>query len=776
MERHFQAILVKNPKDFQALHGCGVLALQRGDIAGAIDYLARAVARNRRSAEAQSALGAALHAARRYEAACAAFRAASRLAPKVAQIHAGLASVLHDAGQFPDAIAAFRQAIKLSPNDAGLHYNLGIVLRDAGLMDEAIASYQKTITLVPGFFQAFNNLGNLLWRFARHEEAVAALLQAIHLSPGFAPAHVNLANALHSLDRDDEAMAACREAIRLQPGHAQAYNTLGALLRDNGDLPSAAKAFYQAINFNPGYSEAHYNLGTTLSNLGQSQGAISSLHEAARLNPSSAETQCQLGVLLQNMGMLDDAAQAFERAMTLATDNPDTLAHLVYFRHQSCDWREIQALGTRLVSMVQQGKTIPPFRLLSVSDDPAVLARCARQARRSKPRQALPPIAPRSEARPIRIGYLSADFRNHAVGFLTAELFERHDRNRFTVFGYSCGPDDGSSCRARIRAGVDSFIDIQGLSDLAAAEAIRADDIDILVDLTGHTNLSRTQILAYRPAPVQVNWLGYPGTLGENFVDYILADRVVIPQEHQEFFSEKVVYLPHTYQVTDSTRAVPETNLTKFDVGLPENGFVFCSFNNTFKFNPGVFKIWMRLLSGVPGSVLWLLDTGEATKRNLRHAAGELGINPGRLVFAPHVEPGLHLARHRLADLFLDTLPYNAHTTASDALWAGLPVVTCMGQSFAGRVAASLLKAVSLDELVTSSSEDYEALALRLAQAPEVLAQVREGLAANRHVAPLFNTAAFARHIEIAYEIMMRRWRDGLAPEAFAVHAAPCGV
>jgi predicted O-linked N-acetylglucosamine transferase (SPINDLY family) len=373
---------------------------------------------------------------------------------------------------------------------------------------------------------------------------------------------------------------------------------------------------------------------------------------------------------------------------------------------------------------------------------------------------------PASE-RPIRIGYLSADFREHAVAHLTAELFERHDRQRFEIFGYSMGPDDANAMRRRIEGGVDHFVDVKDLSNAEAAARIHHDGIDILVDLMGHTGRARTMIAAQRPAPIAVNWLGFPGTMGAAFIDYILVDAVVVPPEHQPFFAEKLVHLPHCYQANDTQRPIGATP-TRAECGLPDQAFVFCCFNNEYKLTPRFFAIWMRLLAAVPGSILWLLGT-DAMKRNLAREAAARGIDPARLIFAGRQPLEDHLARHRLADLFLDTLPYNAHTTASDALWTGLPVLTLLGEGFPGRVAASLLGAIGLPELVTRSEEDYENMAVKLATEPLMLRGMRERLAANRLTAPLFDSAGFARRIERAYAEMWRRWRAGEAPAAFAV-------
>jgi len=375
----------------------------------------------------------------------------------------------------------------------------------------------------------------------------------------------------------------------------------------------------------------------------------------------------------------------------------------------------------------------------------------------------------------LRVAYLSADFRDHAVAYLTAELYELHDRSRFDVFGVSFGVDDAREMRKRLAAAFDEFHDVRGTSDQEVAKLLYDLQVDIAIDLMGHTAESRPGIFAHRPAPIQASYLGYPGTMGTPFIDYIIADKVVAPFEQQQFYTEKIVHLPDCYQVNDSKRKIAENAPTRRELGLPERAFVFCCFNNNWKLTPAIFEGWMRLLDQVEGSVLWLFRDNESAERNLREEARRRGIDPSRLVFATRLSPDAHLARHRLADLFLDTLPYNGHTTASDALWAGLPVLTRKGEAFAGRVAASLLHAVGIPELITSNIEDYQALALKLAREPELLAGIKAKLAARRNTYPLFDTVRFTRHVEAAYTTMWETWRRGEAPKSFSVEPIEIG-
>jgi len=415
---------------------------------------------------------------------------------------------------------------------------------------------------------------------------------------------------------------------------------------------------------------------------------------------------------------------------------------------------------------------VNPLVFLAFSKDSEVQLRCAQLYVKDRLGACPAPVYRGSILRTgnrIRLAYLSADFREHPTAYLMAELFERHDRDRFEVFAFSFGTDDGSAMRRRLEGAFDHFIDVRQMSDADVAQHMAALGIQLAIDLMGHTKDSRPGILARRPAPVQVNYLGYLGTMGAEFIDYILVDPFVVPADQQPFYTEKLVHLPDCYQVNDRKREIAEQTPSRVECGLPEDGFVFCCFNNHYKITPAVFDIWMRLLQTVPGSVLWMLGGQEATERNLRREAASRHIDAERLIFAPRKKLPEHLARYRVADLFLDTLPCNAHTTASDALWVGLPVVTCAGRAFAGRVAGSLLHAVGLPELVTESHEAYEALALKLATDPQQLNSLRERLARNRGIAPLFDTDRFRGHIEAAYTRMWEIWERGEAPRSFGV-------
>jgi len=437
-----------------------------------------------------------------------------------------------------------------------------------------------------------------------------------------------------------------------------------------------------------------------------------------------------------------------------------------------CVWSLCEENLDKLKVELSQSKPVTaPFPLLAVLDSPALQKTAAKvYAEIMFPeRHALGCFDKGEPDRKIRIGYFSADFHNHATAYLMAELFEAHDSSRFELYGFSFGPNRNDEMRQRVSSAFDRFIDVRDKSDRQVARLSRDLGIDIAIDLKGHTQDARTGIFAEGCAPVQVNYLGYPGTMGVAYIDYVIADKTVIPAESQSDFTEKVVYLPHSYQVNDSRRRISDRVFTKKELGLPESGFVFCCFNNNYKILPSTFDSWIRILKAVEGSVLWLFEDNPTAARNLRKEAMARGVDGSRLTFAGRMPLGEHLARHQLADLFIDTLPCNAHTTASDALWAGLPVLTCMGKSFASRVAASLLKAIELPELIAHTPEEYETKAIELATDPSKLNEIKGKLKRNRMTTPLFNSKLFARHIEAAFEEMHARYQAGLPPAVIEV-------
>ncbi len=601
-------------------------------------------------------------------------------------------------------------------------------------------------------------------------EAAARYAEVLRLEPERADAHYYLGLISCQDGRFAEGAERARKALASDPRHAPAHVLLGRALAALGQTEAALASFAAAAALAPDLAAAHANRADLLGELGRHAEAVESYDRALALAPDSFADWVNRGMTLVALGRYEEAVASFDRARALDPDAersallcaPRLLAKL-----RICDWRDLDEESAQLLRLVRADTPLSiPSACLAVPSSPAEQFQCATRYVREQPR-----FAPlwRGELYAhdrLRIAYLSADFRAHATATLAAGLFEQHDRTRFEVTAISFGRNDGSPMRARLERAFDHFCDVEGWPDQEIADLLRRREIDIAVDLMGFTADHRLAVLARRPAPIQVNYLGYPATIGAPYIDYVLADATVVPAEHSAYFSEQVVWLPGCYQVNDDRRAVAPRRPSRAECGLPEKGFVFCCFNDAQKITPAFFDIWMRLLQAVDGSVLWLLQSHAAASDNLRREAEKRGVAAQRLIFAPRTDLESHLARHDCADLFLDTLPVNAHTTASDALWAGLPLVTCLGPSFVGRVAASLLKAVGLDELVTGSREAYEALALKLAQEPAALAAVRRRLAAGRRTCGLFDTGRTTRHIEAAYTMLWRRHQWGERPRA----------
>jgi predicted O-linked N-acetylglucosamine transferase (SPINDLY family)/SAM-dependent methyltransferase len=692
--------------------------------------------------------------------------------------HLGL--IAHRQGDNETAARLIGRAVSVKPGYVEALSNLGAIYRAMGRPDDALAAVQSAIAADPNCVQAYSNLGGALEDLGRLDAALAAYEEAARRNPGFLEASVNAANLLRKLGRREEALATCEAIIAQRPDAAEPFFSLGNIARELGRPDAALEAFRHAIALRPSFAEAMINLGNVLQGGGAFAEAAEAYRQAIGLRPDLAAAHVNLGSALENLGQLAEAIAAYRAAVAL---DPTLVAVRAWLHHQRrsiCDWTGIDAEEAELLSvMAIDPADTHPFAVLDMATSPAEQLRISR-AYAAQFRPSAPPFRhepPQGTAgRRLRIGYLSADFCRHATALLTVELFEQHDKARFEIFAYSLGSDDYSALSARLREAFDHFVELRDRTDDEAARRIHADGIDILVDLKGYTKDARTGITARRPAPVQVSFLGFPATLGADFIDYVIADPFVLPMDQTSCFDEKIVHLPHCYQPNDRKRIISDLTPTRAECGLPEQGFVFCSFNNSYKFTPAFFDVWMRLLTAVPGSVLWLLESNPFMTGNLRREASDRGVDPSRLVFAPRCSPPDHLARHRLADLFLDTLPYGAHTTASDALWAGLPVLTCMGTTFAGRVAGSLLHAVGLPQLVTSSLKDYEALALRLAREPGPLVDLRRALAANRLGTPLFDCAAYTRHFEAALAGMWETWVQGEAPRAFAVVDEPRGT
>lgn len=628
-------------------------------------------------------------------------------------------------------------------------YAQAVAARKAGNLMEAERLYRAILdqALIP---EVLVNHGNVLTAMGRPGEALAAYDQALAARPDFFEALFNRANLLLETRRTEEALAGFERAVAVRPDAAPVWNNRGTALRHLRRLEEALASYDRAAALTPGNVNALTNRAMTLYDLRRPDEALAVADEVLAIQPAFAEALYLRGNILRDRQRPLEAIASYEQALAANPAHPHALNGLAQSALQACDWKRSTTLAPRLKDAIESGRAlIQPMVLMGYSDDAALLRRAAeRYIHHVAPAQ--PPLADKTRYRHdrIRLAYLSADFHQHPTAQLMVELFERHDRSRFEITAIAFGPDDNSPMRARLKKAFDRFEDVRGMSDAEVARLLRECETDIAIDLNGHTQDARPGIFAHHPATLQINYLVYPGTTGASYMDTVLADRIVLPVDQQLFFSEKIVHLPDCYQANDATRAIPDAP-DRAGCGLPQDGFVFCCFNNGWKLNPPVFDIWMKLLTAVPGSVLWLMDGPHAD--NLRREAQARGVDAARLVFAPKLSPDQHLARHKLADLFLDTLPYNAHTTTSDALWMGLPVVTCKGRVFQSRVAASLLTAVGMPELIAGDPAAYETLALQLATNPALLQATREKLARNRGTQPLYDSDRFRKAIEATY-------------------------
>jgi protein O-GlcNAc transferase len=803
-EQHYRQILQADSSHADAWAYLGAVCQAQGRFAEAETSFRRVVQLVPTHIKAQNCLATVLVHQGKLDEALAGLEEAHAALPDNAEIHNNRGVVFAQLGRTAEAADSFRQALRCKADFAQAHYNLGLALRKAGQNDEAIAEFQETLRCQPAFAPAMHDLGHALADVGQFAEAESCYRQVLQLHPDYAEAHANLGSTLQSQGRLDEAVASFREALRLNPHFAEAYYNLGNALHSMERFEEAAASHRQALTVNPAHAEAHNNLGLAERKLGHLEEAVACHRRALQLKPNLAQIHINLGGALSELGQVPESIACYRKALQLQPENLAVVAgasatsytvgqllqlppgntavtaELVHQLQRICLWEDLLPLSQRVVEAVEHdaarsvADSVSPFAFLALPTFTTAHQQllCARKWVEQRLHPPLPQQAPFTFDRPrrpeakITIGYLSADFHEHATAYLIAEVIEKHDRQHFTVVGYSYGPDDGSPMRRRLLKAFDRFVDLKDYSASQAAQRIHADEVDILVDLKGYTRHARTAIMALRPAPIQAQYLGYPGTMGADFIDYILVDDFIVPPDQQPFFTEKLIHLPGCYQCNDSQRPIATPTPTKTECGLPETDFVFCGFNNTYKITPEMFDVWMRLLKAVPGSVLWLLEDNPFAPANLRREARVRGVLPERLVFAPRLPLARHLARHQLADLFLDTVPYNAHTTASDALWAGCPVLTLAGQTFPARVAGSLLRAIGLPELITTSLEQYEELALRLARDGELLANLKTRLGANRETSGLFDGAQFARGLERAYSTMVEIRGNGEKPRA----------
>ena len=709
--------------------------------------------------------------------ALAQFRRCSRLDPAHVGTLAYLGRLLMEQGQKSQALSCFRRILQLEERDPSWHYIIAQYFWDLGRRDEALAAYRRVLALRPEALEIASELGERLLAASHFTEAERFNLALAVQAPGLVAPHLNLGRLYRLQEKAEQARGAFAAVLLQVPEHAEALTGLAWALIAGNQADQAEQLLTRVLS-RPGAQDP--DALQLAARLRDDQGKAA---EAIRLMTLAIAAGAEnLNNYLQLASWQDASHDPLAAIATLEAgirhhgDQDPALQVLLFFLRQSlCDWRDYPQQWPRVLALLT-GPAPPRHSIFSALQMPGLssldLRRLTRLcgaalydawARRPLPPAAWLPVA----GRRLRIGYLSADFHQHATAFLTAAVFEHHDRRHFEVFAYSYGPDDGSSTRRRLEAAFEHFVDISDLAHVAAAERIRADGIDILIDLKGYTRHARPEIVAQRPAPLQVNWLGYPGTLAADFMDYIIVDPTLVAPGEAPAYQEALAYLPHAYAPLDLKRAIAPRP-SRAEAGLPETGLVLCCFNDSRKITPEFFHCWCRLLVALPEAVLWLFAKHPAIIENLRREATQAGLEPHRIIPAPYLPQAEHLARLPLADLVLDTLPYNAHTTSSDALMMGVPVLTCRGETFPGRVAASLCRAAGVPELVTESLEEYERLALALAADPGKRLALRQRLVEARANQPYFDTAGFTAYLEDLYRRMWDRLEQGLPPALLA--------
>ncbi len=673
-------------------------------------------------------------------------------------------------GRPESGLALIARSLAANPHQPVAISNEGNAYLALNRPAEALASYDRALYLAPDYPLAVFGRGNALAALGRQEEALSSFDRALQLVPRFAAAQNARGGVLLKLKRYAEAIAAFDVALVLSPTLAQAHLGRAGALLGSGEHAQALRSIDRALECKPGYAEAFVERGHVLSALGDTAAAIEAYDRAIECNAALAVAWFSRGLALSLQARHSEAAGSLRRSLEIDPRYRYARGTLLHAQLQIADWSDYAA-SSRAVSegIERDDRADSPFSFLAVFDSPPLQLKCARQLAALQPAVTRLISGGGSRHERIRIAYISADFLEHPTSYLMAGVFERHDRRRFETIGIPLREDERSPTARRVRAGFERWIPASARSEETLARLIAELNVDIAVDLMGYTGEHRAGLFAHRPAPLQVNYLGFPATTGSPHIDYLIADEFLIPDERQRDYSECIAYLPECFQANDDRKLAAPDAPTREQAHLPAEGFIWCSFHSTYKLNPSLFDIWARLLLAVPGSALWLLGGRPETEDNLRRESLSRGVDPKRLIFAQGEPYPRHLARLPLADLCLDTYPFNGGATTSDALWAGVPVVTCSGSSYASRMSGSLLTALGLSTLVASSLEEYERLALQLALDPRRLEGTRTALVQQKTVSPLFDTDRFRRHLEAAFIAMVDRRRIGLPPATFRV-------
>ena len=795
-----QANLKANPRHYESLYLHGLISAQNSQWHIAVEFFSKALQIKNNDASIYNNLGNVLFELKRLDESLASFNKAIDLKPDYAQAYFNLGMVLSEFKRWADALKAYEKAIEFNQAYAEAYFSRGVVLSELGRFEESLMSYEKAIGVRVDYAQAYLNKGLILQELNRLDEALENYDRAIELKSDFAEAYASQASIYRVLGRFEEALLCYDKAIEYRYDFPFFYFNRGLLLKDLNRPEEAIFDFEKAIKLKDDFAEAYFNCGNVHFELRDFDaamfcydkakkfkhdyieafisrahifkflrlldGALVSYEQAIEFQCDFAQAYSSRADVMAELKRYDEAIKNYERALYLRFDLDFVLGDLLYTKMFVCNWGNFEIDIGLLISRITDNKKVSLcFQILSLIDSPFIQRKTSEIWMRENfpSNSSLGLIAKHSRKEKLRVGYFSADLREHAVSYLTAELFELHDKNLFEVYAFYYGPPDESLMQQRISSSVDHFFDVRYKTDKDIAIQSRELGIDIAVDLTGHTYDGRPGIFSYRSAPIQLSYIGYLGTMGAEYYDYLIADETIIPVESQKYYTEKILYLP-SYQVNDSKREISDRVVTRAEFGLPASGFVFCCFNQSYKITPATYDVWMEILKATPESVLFLYANNAIAEKNLRSEAEKRGVSQSRLFFGANIERKEYLARYRVADLFLDTLPYNAGTTASDALWAGLPVLTCMGESFASRTAASLLRAIELPELIAFNYDEYKKLAIEMATDKLKIEEVKNKLMHNLKTTSLFDAAGFTRSLESAYMKIFDRYQSDLVP------------
>ena len=768
-EQIFNLLISFDPTDYKSYYNLGIIFSLRGNPKKALEFYEIAHNLNEEDLEIQVNRTSTLIELKQFDTAMPLIEEILRrdIRNCPSWINKGVAQ--SNLGHFNLALIAYKHALDIEPDSAIAISNTCTLLIQLRRYEELLELVDKSNATLLNNFVVLNSRAIALHFFGRYEEAINSYDKVLLIQPKNIDALMNKSFILlNELRRYEEAINSYDKALLIKPDYYEAWLNKGFALNELRRYEEAINSYDKALLIKPDYYEAWVNKGFALNELRRYEEAINSYDKALLIKPDYYEAWVNKGAAYNQMALYPEALWAYSYALKLNPNGNFILGMIIHLKMLMCDWGEIE----NLIKLTEDGnragkKIIEPFSYQAIAtNEKSMLGVAKIYSETCHPRKLFIENENRPTNKKIRIGYISGEIRDHATAYLMVELFELHNKNIFEIYIFDNGYDDGSEVRARIVSACHSIESISLQTDFEVAQRISLLEIDILVDLNGYFGARRTGVFSFKPAPVQVSYLGYPGTLGSDYIDYLIADRIVVPEISKEFYTEKIAYLPNSYQVNDRRRRISSIQLTRAMEGLPEQGFVFCCFNNSYKITPNIFEGWMRIMHQVENSIIWLLNSNLSATENLKKEAEKRGISGSRIIFASKKSLDLHLARHQLANLFLDTLPINAHTTASDALWAGLPVLTMRGPTFSGRVAASLLEALGLHELIVETQDEYEEMAVRLATSPKLLAKLKEKLSpAALLEQPLFNTPLTVKNIEELYKKMYQRSRDGLLPD-----------